>query len=136
MQRFIIVFGLAVALLPHPSHAQTSSKSKKLNTQLYEQEADTEKEQSFSAKVRVVREVADEIEVFFESDTAKGAYSLPRSTPHYATVIKDLEKSRAPHGPQVSVKADSEKRIKSVTLDAAPAKKSKNPYDPGEIPDI
>jgi len=135
MLRFITVFCL-MALVVHSSHAQTSSKSKKLNTQLYEQEPDTEKEQGFSAKVRVVREVSDEIEVFFESDTAKGAYSLPRSTPQYATVLKDLEKSRAPHGPQVSVKADSEKRIKSVTIQEAPTKKSKNPYDPGEIPDI
>ncbi|MFM6928879.1 MAG: hypothetical protein ACKOX6_10480 [Bdellovibrio sp.] len=135
MLRFIMVFCL-MAAGAHLSYGQTSPKAKKLNTQLYEQEPDSEKEQSFSAKVRVVREVSDEIEVFFESDTAKGAYSLPRSTPHYATVLKDLEKSRAPHGPQVSVKADSEKRIKSATISEAPTKKSKNPYDPGEIPDI
>ncbi|MGE5084805.1 MAG: hypothetical protein ACM3MG_00790 [Bacillota bacterium] len=135
MLRFIMFFCLMVATAPL-SYAQTNSKPKKLNTQLYEQEPEEDKEQSFSAKVRVVREVSDEVEVFFESDSAKGAYTLPHSTPNYATVLKDLEKSRAPHGPQVTVKADSEKRIKSVTIQEVPAKKSKNPYDPGEIPDI
>lgn len=131
MLRFISALCLA-ALISQPAFSQT----KKLNTQLYEKEADGEKDKSFTAKVRVVREISDEIEVFFESDEAKGAYSLPKGTHDYATALKKLEKSRAPHGPAATVTVDSEKRIKSVQIQEAPAGKSSKPYDPNYIPDI
>ncbi len=64
------------------AHAQ----GKKLNTNLYEQETPPEKEkgESFSAKVKVVRDDGDGSRVFFDGDKAKGAYSLQRGTEHYA----------------------------------------------------
>ena len=134
MLRIITALCLAV-LMSQPAFSQTGS-SRKLNTHLYEQDSDGDKDKSFTAKVRVVREISDEIEVFFESDDAKGAYSLPKSTHDYATVLKKLEKSRAPHGPPVTVSADADKRIKSVQIQEAPTDKSGKPYDPNYIPDI
>nr|BFD63547.1 hypothetical protein BdHM001_22280 [Bdellovibrio sp. HM001] len=90
------------------------AQSKKMNTSIYEQEVEPEKSESFSAKVRVVREISEEVEVFFEGDKAKGAYVVPRSLPQYGATLKLLEKSRKPGGPAVSVTADGDKRIKSV----------------------
>ncbi|WII73668.1 hypothetical protein QJS83_07245 [Bdellovibrio sp. 22V] len=93
--------------------AQAQSK---LNTNLYEQEPERDKTKSFAAKVRVVREISDEVEVFFEGDKAKGAYTLPRSAQHYGKMLKDLEKSKKAGGPSVKVTADEDKRIKSVEI--------------------
>lgn len=115
MLRVFPTLCLAVLISP-PAFSQTGSTKKNINTQLYEQESDGEKNKSFTAKVRVVREIAEEIEVFFESEEAKGAYSLPKGTRDYATALKNLEKSRAPHGPAVTVTADSDKRIQSVDI--------------------
>ncbi len=100
------------------AQAQTS----KINTNLYEQEAEPEKEsnKSFTAKVKVVREESDGVEVFFEGDKQKGAYSLNRSVEHYGKLLKILEDSKKPKGPVVSVTADGEKRIKKVEKAAAP----------------
>ena len=98
-------------LLAGDAQAQT----KKLDTNLYIQEAEPEKLKSFTAKVRVVREIGEEIEVFFEGDEAKGAYTLPRSSKNYAAMLSDLEKSRKPGGGAVAVTADADKRIKTVS---------------------
>ena len=102
---------LFVMLISDSGHAQNKSK---LNTNLYVAEEGAEK--SFSAKVRVVRDISDDIEVFFESDKATGAYTLPRSLEGYATMLKALEASKKPGGGTVSVTADADKRIKSVQL--------------------
>ena len=102
---------LFVMLMSDSGHAQNKSK---LNTSLYEAEEGSEK--SFSAKVRVVRDISDDIEVFFDSDKASGAYTLPRSSEGYAKMLKDLEASKKPGGPAVSITADQDKRIKSVQL--------------------
>jgi hypothetical protein len=124
---------ILVFLMADPAHAQ--SKVQKRSTSIYEAETTEEKGESFTAKVRVVRDISDEVEVFFESDEARGAYTLPRKINSYATVFKTLQESEKPGGPQVAVKADSEKRILSVQKSSSGSKK-KNPYDPGEIPDI
>ncbi|UXR66245.1 hypothetical protein EZJ49_08280 [Bdellovibrio bacteriovorus] len=127
---------IMVLLLTGDAQAQ----SKKINTSIYEQEAEPEKTESFSAKVRVVRDISDEVEVFFEGDKAKGAYIVPRSLPRYGAIVQMLEKSRKPGGPAVSVTADSEKRIKSVEA-AAKGGGFQVPEDPnqkwdfGKIPD-
>lgn len=105
------MFSLVLILLLTPPHAQAKSP----DVNIYEQGADTEKTQSFSAKVRVVREISDETEVFFEGDKAKGAYTLPHGGNH-ATMLKALEASKKANGPSVSVTADADKRIKSVEL--------------------
>lgn len=124
--------------LSDPAHAQ--AKVKKPNTNIYEAEPSEEKPKAFSAKVRVVRDISDEVEVFFDSDEARGAYTLPRKISSYATVLKTLQDSEKPGGPPVSVTADSEKRILSVEKGASSGSsggyKKKSQYDPGEIPDI
>lgn len=118
------------------------AQSKKINTSIYEQEAESEKSESFSAKVRVVREISEEVEVFFDGDKAKGAYTLPRSLPQYGATLKLLEKSRKPGGPPVSITADGEKRIKSVEAaqggkggDFQPPADPNQKWDFGTIPD-
>ncbi|WP_413293309.1 hypothetical protein ACLSU7_18160 [Bdellovibrio sp. HCB185ZH] len=132
MLSLLLLFSLA-----NPSFAQ--SKIKKPNTHIYEAEPSEEKPKSFSAKVRVVRDISDEVEVFFDSDEARGAYTLPRKISGYATVLKTLQDSEKPGGPPVAVTADSEKRILSVEKGASSSGsgyKKKSQYDPGEIPDI
>ncbi|WP_413582038.1 hypothetical protein [Bdellovibrio sp. HCB288] len=123
---------IILLFLSDPGHAQ----SKKVNTRIYESEATQEKSESFTAKVRVVRDISDEVEVFFDSDKARGAYTLPRRIPSYATVLKQLQDSGEPGGSPVSVTADSEKRILSVEKSSSSGFKKKHEYDFGEIPDI
>ncbi|WP_413575082.1 hypothetical protein ACLVWU_12525 [Bdellovibrio sp. HCB290] len=118
--------------LSDPTYAQ----NKKANTQIYDAESTAEKTESFTAKVRVVRDISDEVEVFFDSDKARGAYTLPRKIAAYATVLKQLQDSSGPSGGQVSVTADSEKRILSVEKSSSSGYKKKSEYDFGEIPDI
>ncbi len=105
------------------ANAQSAPPKK---TQIYEQEATVEKKISFTAKVRVVRDIADDVEVFFDSDKARGAYTLPRNAQNYAAMFEALEKSKAPKGPAVSVSADSEKRILSVSIQSGPAEPDPN----------
>jgi hypothetical protein len=129
---------LFVFFIADPAHAQ--AKVKKLNTDIYEAESSEEKPKTFSAKVRVVRDISDEVEVFFDSDEARGAYTLPRKISGYATVLKTLQNSEKPGGPPVAVTADSEKRILNVEKAAGSSSGStyqkKSQYDPGQIPDI
>lgn len=93
--------------------AAISLQAKPLSTSLYENEG--EKIQSFTSKVRVVREISEEVEVFFESNEAKGAYILPKSIKSFGTVLKTLQQSQKRDGSAVSVTVDAEtKVIKSV----------------------
>jgi hypothetical protein len=125
--RFILVFGLAFCL-----SSPTLAQSKKLNTNLYEKEEVEDKTTSFSAKVRVVRDISDDVEVFFDSDKASGAYTLPHGAANYATMLKKLEDSREAGGGFVSVTADSDKRIKSVES-AAKGKAVKDSGNPWKV---
>lgn len=112
------------------AQAQTTKSPSKMSTNIYEKEEDKDESKSFTAKVRVVRDIGDDVEVFFDSDAARGAYTLPRNAAGYSQMYKDLEKSKAPSGPAVSVTADTDKRIKSVQLQSAPAR---DPSDPWKI---
>lgn len=131
MLEFLFVFILGGA----------DAQAQRINTSIYEQEGDQPKTLSFSAKVRVVREISDEVEVFFEGDKAKGAFTLPRSLPRYGELVKILEKSRKPGGPPVSITADEDKRIKTVEATAKGDGGFQIPEDPnqkwdfGKIPD-
>ncbi|MEK2646043.1 hypothetical protein [Bdellovibrio sp. BCCA] len=131
MLSFIVVLFLA-----GDAQAQEQAPPKKINTNLYEQEAEPEKTKSFSAKVKVVREESDGVEVFFEGEN-KGAYSLLRSTEHYAKMLKDLEDSRKPTGKPVKVVATTEKRIKTVEKSKSTEGSGdpNKPWDFGKIPD-
>ena len=125
---------ILVFLMADPAHAQ--SKVQKRSTNIYEAESTPDKSESFTAKVRVVRDISDDVEVFFESESARGAYTLPRKIKSYATVYKTLQDSEKPGGPQVSVTADSEKRIQSVEKSSKSGYQKKSQWDPGEIPDL
>jgi hypothetical protein len=96
------------------------TKAFALDTNLYEKEPD--KIVSFSSKVRVVREIEGDTEVFFESDQAHGGYILPHSLKDYAAALEALQTSEKGSGPQVTVSVDEDtKTIKSVQKPAAPA---------------
>ncbi|MGZ3774387.1 MAG: hypothetical protein ACXVCY_12580 [Pseudobdellovibrionaceae bacterium] len=112
------IFIASLFLIFHAHGAQTSSSKPGILMSENSQESDSENEKTknFTAKVRIIREDTDGMEIFFEGDKAKGAYSLPQSVEHYAKKIKDLEESKKPTGPSVSVTVDSEKRIKKVEI--------------------
>lgn len=118
---------ILVLFLSSDAHAQRT-----LSTDLYEQEKEEPKTKSFTSKVRVVREISDEVEVFFESNEATGAYTLPRSLPSFGKMLQDLEKSRKPQGPMVSVTADEDKRIKSVEVLKSTPVDPKRPWMMGQ----
>lgn len=105
---FILGFSL-------PNWAESTKPSDKkqkstVNTQVYEKEATDE---SFSAKVSVVRDVHDEVEVFFDGPK-KGPYTLPDG-PNQGLYMERLEKSKKASGPSVQVTIDND-RIQSVEI--------------------
>jgi hypothetical protein len=135
-----------VAQYDSGSQSNTAQKKSKsgYNTNLYEAEPGDDNAKSFSAKVRVVRDISDDIDVFFESDKAKGAYSLPRHSKNFAAMLKALETSKKPNGPMVTVTVDTDKNITSVQLGAIPKEGERTfvvPSDPnkkwdfGKLPD-
>lgn len=106
----------------------------RLNTDLFEAEEEPQEKSvkgaSLTAKVKVVREESDGVEVFFEGEKNTGAFFLHRATPNYRTALKTLEESRKPQGPAVSVTYTEDKKIKSVEKKAATLKEP--PKDPNE----
>lgn len=115
---------IATLLLLNPSFADGGAGSKS-RLDMYIQGDDSSaapvKGESFTAKVRVVRDLSGDTEVFFEGAKAKGAYTLPQTTKGYAGFLQSLEASRKPSGAAVSVTADNEKRITSVELQKSAA---------------
>ncbi len=118
---------IATLLLLNPSFADGTSSKSRLD--MYINNDDTSgtasKGESFTAKVRVVRDLSGDTEVFFEGAKAKGAYTLPQTTKGYAGFLQSLEASRKPSGAAVSVTADAEKRITSVELQKQAATETK-----------
>jgi hypothetical protein len=108
---------IASLLVSSASYAEAPTAKSRFDIYADEEAPEKAKDQRFSAKVRVVREIYDEVEVFFEGAKIKGAYTLPRSTPNYGAALKHLESSRKPGGPSVSVTADEDKRIKAVEIE-------------------
>lgn len=107
------------------------AQSTKVSTKLYESESES-KTEKFTAKVKVIRDDGEGVEVFFTSEKQKGAYSLSRSAANYADTLKTLEKSRKPKGPPVTITADGEKHIKTVEKAATSEGGFKIPDDPNE----
>lgn len=127
----MLSFILVLFLTPN---AQAQNKGGP-STDIYEQDAGETGLKSVTGKVRVVREVSDDVEVFFEGDKIKGAYTLPRGLQHYGTMLKSLEESKKANGPQVTITADDDKRIKTVELKgggAATPGDYKFPSDPNK----
>ncbi|MGZ3745011.1 MAG: hypothetical protein ACXWRE_07000 [Pseudobdellovibrionaceae bacterium] len=106
MKIFFIIFALSLCL-PRFSVAQKS----KLNTSLYEK---SESETSISGKVKAIREVQEETEVFIETKGNGGPFVLPQGISGRAKMLKSLQKSQKPGGPSVTLSIDDQQRIKSV----------------------
>ena len=121
---FHIILTLAlIGGTPAKAQEAQAAKPKKNSTDIYEKEEDKADTKSFTAKVRIVRDISDDIEVFFEGNKATGAYSLSRNSANFAAMLKALEASKEPKGAAVTVTADSDKNIKTVEIN----KSSSNP---------
>lgn len=111
---FLGLSGVLIPLIfmtPSLSPAQNSKKGK-LNTQLFEKD---DQEPLISGKVKVVREVQGETEVFIENPKgSSGPYVLPQSIKNRASVLKILNNSKKPGGPPVTISIDDNQQIKSV----------------------
>lgn len=120
--------------------AMAASPSWTQKTNIYEKEEATM--QSFTAKVKSVREAEDGVDVTFESDVATGFYSLSRKKlKNYDEFYKCLEKSKKPNGLHVKVSAEKDdKIIHSVSLaekiEKAEAKKDLNSQVDAEMDKI
>lgn len=101
---FTLAFGPATGL-------GGPAKSKKLNTNLYEQDSGS----SVSGKVKAVREIQEETEVFLDAKSGGGGpYVLPQGVKNRAAILKTLTRSQKPGGPSVKLEIDDQQRIKGV----------------------
>jgi len=116
---FLFVAGSFLLAAPSESLAQPPKKGK-LNTNLYESESS---DTSITGKVKAVREVQEEIEVFIDNPKGNsGPYVLPQNIKNRAGLLKTLNKSQKPGGPAVTISIDEQQRIKSVEESEASAK--------------
>ncbi len=110
---FLLLTSTALA-----SDTQGTKKKGTVNTQLYEQEG----EKSVSGKVKVVRIVQEETEVFIENPKGgSGPYVLPANIKNRAGLLKILQKSQKPGGPSVLIGIDDHQIINSVEEAEKPA---------------
>ena len=116
----IVLSALLAFSLALPAFAEGPKKSK-LNTNLYEQES---KDTSAGGKVKVVREVQGDTEVFLEGNGNTGPFTLPENIKNHANLIKILKDSQKPGGGSVTLSIDDQQRIKSVESSGGSAKSS------------
>lgn len=146
MSNFTLIFLFCSFISTRPAWAENAGDKKpakpksQYNTNLYEAEEAKDDSKSFTAKVRVVRDISDDIEVLFEGNDANGIYSLPHSRNNFAAMLKSLEASKKADGPAVSVTTDADKNIKTVELQKSsgaftPPKDPNQKWDFGKIPD-
>lgn len=110
MKAFLVSITLLL-ILPSLSPAQTAKKGQ-LNTNLFEKESS---ETSVSGKVKAVREVQEETEVFIDNPKGNsGPYVLPQNIKNRAAVLKILNNSQKPGGRSVTISIDDQQHIKSV----------------------
>lgn len=113
LTQLLLISGL---LSVNPAFAEnTAPKKSTSTTSVYENETDKPKTKTLSAKVKVIRDESDSVEVFFSGNEAKGAYFLYRSNSHFAEYLHRLEESRKPQGAKASVVVnEDDKKIISV----------------------
>ncbi len=138
MKPRLVIFSISLFFVLATKAQETHSTSSRTN--LYEQEAAKDESKTFTAKVRIVRDISDDLEVFFEGEVAKGAYTLPRQTKGYAAILKTLEASKKAEGQSVTVTADKEKNIISVEASKSkpgfvPPSDPNKKWDFGKMPD-
>lgn len=139
---------ILLPLLLTPTFAQSGSSLKpttpqaskvqatKMSRDVFEKEEDPDKQNaSFSAKVKVIRQESDGVEIFFEGTKQKGGYLLLSSKKGYGKMLDALEKSRKPQGPSVSVQADPDQRILAVEIKESEGKND-GKIDFGTLPDL
>jgi hypothetical protein len=100
-----MIFALSLCL---PGFSPAKSK---LNANLFEK---TDSESSISGKIKAIREVQEETEVFIENKGNGGPYVLPQGTRDRAKLLKSLQKSLKAGGPTVTISIDDQQRIKCV----------------------
>lgn len=126
---------LLAVILGGSAHAGDTPAAKpksQFNSNLYEQEDKPNTDKSFSAKVRIVRDISDDIEVMFEGDSVKGIYSLSRNRSNFAAMLKALEASKKTDGGAVTVTADEDKNIKTVEAAKNTGRTFVPPTDPNK----
>lgn len=122
----LLIAGVAICT---PVQAENAPKKPTTSAGVYESETERPKTKNISAKVKVIRDETDSVEVFFTGGEAKGGYNLYRSNPHFAEYLHRLEESRKPQGPKASVIVEEEdKKIISVES-SSPAKKEPGMWD-------
>lgn len=114
----VVVAALLAFSFALPAFAEGPKKSK-LNTNLYEQD---NKDTSAGGKVKVVREVQGDTEVFLEGNGNTGPFTLPENIKNRANLIKILKDSQKPGGGSVTLSIDDQQRIKSVESSGGSAK--------------
>jgi hypothetical protein len=122
--RVLLTIALLLSLSASAQESKPASKKNpKANTQLFEQEGDTH----VTGKVKVVREIQEETEIFL--DNAKGSsgpFVLPVNVKNRAGLLKILLKSQKTGGPSVTLDVDDQQRIKSVEESAASSSSKPN----------
>lgn len=99
------------ATSPSLATAQNVKKGK-LSTQLFEKEST---DSSISGKIKVVREIQGDTEVFIENPKGNsGPYILPQNIKNRAKALRSLNASQKPGGPSVTISIDDQQVIKSV----------------------
>lgn len=125
LTQLLILSGL---LASAPALAENTPPKANASTSVYENETESPKTKSFAAKVKVIRDETDSVEVFFSGDDAKGGYFLYRSHPHFAEYLHRLEESRKPQGPKAKVIAEDEDK-KIITVEPTPKAPTKSGWD-------
>lgn len=121
---FVLVFTTAFTMAlvtPLPLLATQGAKKNKskINTQLFEQEDESS---SHSGKVKVIREIQGETEVFIDNPKgSSGPFVLPTNIKDRAALLSILHKSQKAGGRAVILKVDGQQRITSVDESKAPA---------------
>jgi len=116
----LLTFSLACTALAEGP--QKPGGKSKLNTNLYEQE---NSESTISGKVKTVREVQGDTEVFIDNPKGNsGPYVLPQNFRNRAKALKSLQNSQKPSGGTVTISIDDQQRIKSVEESASSSKSS------------
>jgi hypothetical protein len=115
MRAILVLFILLISMIPavQAEEAKTSTaKKSKINTELFDQDAEAG---TASGKVKAIREVQEETEVFIDNPKgSSGPYVLPTNFKNRAGAMKILNKSQKPGGPPVTLTYDGQQKIRSV----------------------
>ncbi|MBK9321790.1 MAG: hypothetical protein IPM97_02335 [Bdellovibrionaceae bacterium] len=113
-----VVIFLAFASAAFASSPQASKKKGTLNTQLYESEG----QNTLSGKVKIVRNIQEETEIFIDNPKGgAGPYILPTNIANRSALLKILQKSQKPGGPSVLIGIDNQQSITSVEESEKPS---------------